>query len=608
MMNKIKSFFKQTNKYFIASFLLIFISIVIKYPTLSTNAEIYAEMGGNFFYNALHKTVIENLWDVNFYIYLMWLPRIITIILVKGFWITNNFPIIAQFIVIALVSFFASILNLNVFRKVISSDKIRFMLSISLGLVADYELYTFIFFAYFGIIFCGLMFFVDQEKLRWPYFIGALVLNFLLLGSKAQYVVLLPVILVFLVYSVIKRHKKSVMFYFTSVVALCFQLFVMIFTRTDWKIKGPPTTILSLFAASISSIMGLLNSYISYVLSFEPLRLYLKDNLNYTDLKNILQIDNLGVYLLIMAISILLLITFAAIIYSLIKLYQKKEKKTLIIFALCNIMAFGCLMLFTMSYFPGSQSVHLITVGKNRAHYFVAFFIYLGVVTLFAKCFETKAITSKLMKVLTIVVLALMFIEPAVSFYTPTIGSDPYSDTTNSYSQWQSYKQLLTYEDYCIPLNPDPWIMNHSCYKLNHEINFTYDVPVKEIDLSKYFDNPERISIRAIIIENNQLDENNNKNNNLTDLKEPQIIALNKNNDELGRAKLLTNRNNKYLYFLFEEKVSPQKIMLMDQNETIQFYPKIRLFGIIKSSKENEQKLSYLDKLIKNPYFEIMRR
>jgi len=595
MINKIKTLFKHLNKYFIISFIIIFISIVFKYPSLSIHSEIFAEMGTDFLQNALYKTVFENFWDV-VYVYAMLLPRVITILLVKVFEIVNNFPIAAQFMSITLISFFASVLNLNVFRKIIYSDKIRFILSISLGLVADYQLNSFIYFTYFGIIFCSLMFFVNKEKLKFPYYLGALLLNSLLLASKAQYIVMLPIILCFLIYSIIKNNKKSIIFYLVSITAVFYQLFVMVFLRTEWRVKGAPTTIISIVVASINSIIGLLNSYVSYILSFEPLRLFLKYNLNYTNLRNIIHISSIKVYILIFLIGIILLLTLVTVTYSFIKLYQKNEKKTLIIFVLCNLIAFGTLMLFTMSYFPGSKSLHLITVGKNRAHYFVAFFIYFGIVTLFSKSFEIKAITSKIIKIGTIIVLALMFLEPLVSFYTPGIGGDPYSNSINSYSQWETYDYLLTYEDYCIPINPYPWIMSLNCYELNPNINFTSNIRVDTLNLNKYFKNQNQILLRAIMIEND----------NITPLNEPFVIALNQKGEELGKAKLLTNKNNKYLYFLFEEKVSPNMIILVNQNRTIAFYPKIKLFGTIESNKNNYQNV-YSFNYIANtyPYLEI---
>lgn len=177
------------------AFFGILFGVCLRYPSLSTSPEVYAEAGANFFYHAYHSPFSYNIFEFDYFNYLILLPRLISWFTVKCLHSIEYFPHIIQWSGLILIAYSYACFNLKIFRPLISSDLSRFFISLALGigLLSDYELYTFVHFAYHCMFLMVLWMFVKQEGFSRFFY----AMNFILLGlitlSKIYPLVFLPI-------------------------------------------------------------------------------------------------------------------------------------------------------------------------------------------------------------------------------------------------------------------------------------------------------------------------------------------------------------------------------------------------------------------------------
>ena len=188
---------EKGNRLFYASFLLILLYIFLRFPSLSYRAEAFAETGWLFFDSARGQNALDTIFQLEVG-YLPFFQNIISLIVVKVLRIVDYYPYWMQGISAVSIAFFSSLINLKAFRPAINDDLTRFVagLVIGIGVFTEYELYTFINFTYFGLVYALLIIYMDIEKMKWWAYAPALFLSVITLTSKPHFAAFLPVYLV----------------------------------------------------------------------------------------------------------------------------------------------------------------------------------------------------------------------------------------------------------------------------------------------------------------------------------------------------------------------------------------------------------------------------
>ena len=136
--------------YFFLSLILYPIFMVIMEPNWLFSGEMWAEGATNYFYNSVNK----DFWEMFFSTdagYWAFVQRIIAAIAVILGLHISIVPYFYTWSAILLTPFFIAPICLPAFRKLISSDFLRFLLAISLLLIIDFETAVFINFTYYAV-------------------------------------------------------------------------------------------------------------------------------------------------------------------------------------------------------------------------------------------------------------------------------------------------------------------------------------------------------------------------------------------------------------------------------------------------------------------------
>src|SRR5258706_8009482 len=142
---------------FTISCILIIVIKCIQFPSLTLNAEMFAESGTNFFIHAYRDTIVTNFISTDAG-YLPLAQRIVSVILVKVFHIVGGYAFASQAVAIFIIAIMSSLFTLSIFNKYCKSTLLRFIIGISIALISDYELNVFINFIYYGalLLFLGI--------------------------------------------------------------------------------------------------------------------------------------------------------------------------------------------------------------------------------------------------------------------------------------------------------------------------------------------------------------------------------------------------------------------------------------------------------------------
>src|SRR5262245_40317078 len=219
---------QRVNGPFLACFVATVAFIYVQFPSFSYRAEMYYEMGTNFFAHAYHGSLWDNLWarDAG---YLPWIPRAVSVVLVKGLGLVKWYPRAAQLAAALLIAFFAALINLREFRSFIEHDASRFLVSLGFGcfLTAHQSIVLLFNASYFAVIFLFLVLTVRKQALSWPAVLALGAAAAVCLLSKGSFIVLLPVYGVMLLYSGCRRDGKAAAFYALATAAALAQLYTV---------------------------------------------------------------------------------------------------------------------------------------------------------------------------------------------------------------------------------------------------------------------------------------------------------------------------------------------------------------------------------------------
>ncbi|NOU87924.1 hypothetical protein GC102_19440 [Paenibacillus sp. LMG 31460] len=525
---------------FLLSTCVIVILILLRFPSLTTSAEIWAESATNFFNNANSKGWLDNIKTLDAG-YLPLFPRLLALFLVKFFHIKANFPIFAQAISIILIAVFASFITLNEFRSIIKPDFIRLLIAISLGagLFHDYELYTFINFAYMGIIPCFMLLFYNFERRKRIIVITASILTFLILSSKAYFILFFPIYLFMFIYHLRYKNFKTLIYYLTSLISLTIQIIIVFINRATWT--SQPTS--NQVSDNISIFVMLRQTTLFYIKSIFGFAFKLSNNAN---------------------IWTSYIVPVIIIVITLIVLFQIRKKinnKIYIFIISANLLAIASIFFsMTVPYIRQAPVIDKTFFVPNiRNFFFSNALLFISIISLFVSFFRERK-----NQIIAGVFCVLLY---SLNGYN---ASDPYKYKNLSFSQWN---ELYTNFDTngCLPVNPYPWII---C-KDNNRILFNSsklasNQLINQIDIETL--NPESKNWKVIGF---LLDKGSIFN------KRIKVIAYDSTGNEIANTIEKTEGYNKYGYFLFDKKQPISKITFFYEDNSTLFLkePSIMIFG-----------------------------
>jgi len=540
---KLRSF----NYYFILSTVLIIFIKCLQFPSLTLHAEVFAEAGINFFYQAMYHTLWQNIWTTDAG-YLPWTQRIIALIIIKGFHVVSLYAILIQMISIISIAIFSSTINFKIFRALFPSDLLRFMISLSIALIPEYELNQFINFAYYGFIPILLLLFVPKENLRLLQYIALFFVFCILILSKPHFLTFLPVLIVFSAISYNKRQYKSLAIYCVAIVGLFLQIISVLLHPNIWHKTSHLTFPL---IKIVEEIMYCCLAIYKHVF--------------------------LGDYVFNTIPSFIIFLFFIGIIFYLfIRKQLLEENKThLYFFIVCNVIAFLSISMTittVRAVFP--PIMPFFGIPNDRHFIFANIAVLLAGITVLQSIIKGKKFFHIIFFLLMLNSSAFGFIYDKSQQKRIVFSSfDPYPFPQMSYSQWSVYSRLTRQDTYCIPINPFPWIISHNCGYLTKIYEFqTTRKKVTGIFLSDISKQHDLWNIQSIILVNIPYH---------TTFKKLSIAAYDDKNKKIAEAIQITPDNTyNYEYFAYPGLINGvKKIAFLSNGKTVPVIPTVMLMG-----------------------------
>jgi hypothetical protein len=552
-----------------STIIIIFIKF-IQFPSLTYNAEMFEENATNFFINAYKLNVFADLVTTDAG-YLPLTQRIISIILVKAFHLVSLYPFISQIIAITFIGIASSIINLNYFRILNSSLLVRFILGISIGLISDYELNAFINFIYYGALLLFLCIIINKEALNRIQLFFVSLGSFLIMLSKGQYVVFIPIFILAALMHFRKKQYKSFIFYLCSTASGFIQLGIM-FSNLNKTESNHNLALLPYFA--IKTIYYFILTYrhvfmgyitkehislleiailiILFIIAFKKL---IENNE-----KNILYIFLAGNFIAICSLFLTVVVSNSNISQKINPTASVSNTKSVIISPenipkIVNIDTQNEKNIFSVKHFANLRSLFI----SNLLIFLTGTLVLLTL------------LPRKLHKI--IFLLVLFFTSGA---FGQIKAEEIYAKKAQSYSQWEIYSQLLSKKQYCIPINHYPALLKENCdyllYK-DQDSLLSDAKPVKNIILSELAPQAYKWKIQAVILIN--------KPNQFTKASSLNLFAYNKNGEVIGTARQLSPGNYDYIYYLFDTPVTSVKQLIWKNSDgkIMMITPNLIVFG-----------------------------
>lgn len=531
------------------AFFAILAGICLSYPTLSTSAEVFAEAGPNFFYHAYHSGFWYNIFEFDYYNYLILLPRLISLIAIKGFHSIKYFPEITQWSGLLVVAYGYACFNLNAFRTVISSDLARFLISLALGigLLSDYELYAFINFTYHGMFLMLLLVFVKwEDHSRWFYGMNLILVGLIVL-SKSYPVAFLPLYGLLMIYFFWRQPPGSAPMnaqyrlrsqWFYSVVSLLIlvQAVVTYIVNTYLRKISKPVEDTNFLQVISDGFFQYLLSYLHFLV---PPKILMQKH-PVAIFGGMERFPQMAWVNGLMALGIMILLGL-----SLFQIKKRTHRVPAYFFIACSLLAATNLCLTVLSTaVVGDWPPHdlgwksLFFPTHNRWFYLSHTCLFLGTLVLLLSFIKWRWLQA-----------LVTFGAIGSTFYvTRDFHVKDYPNHRASPSQWKVYYPLVNPDDYCIPINPYPWMIRQNCGPLATVQN-------QQLAMIPF---PESLKhstkIRSVLLELGAVP-----------LPHPLwLAAYDQDHHEIGRASQLTPSKVHYQYFWFPQKVSPAYFSWVD--------------------------------------------
>lgn len=444
--------------YFTLSFVLcILIKLLFLDKSLTFDSQLWAEAGTNYFLAPHQHGFWKSFLVLDFGYIPLW-PRLVANIIyflnIKPYLI----PYFYQIFTILFISLCTAFINLTRNRVLISSDRLRFFLSLLFCFHLDYELHTFINFSYWALIPCIFI-------LSWFYFSDSIQnlskseqffsVSFVILAllSKAMMVALLPVIFLLFI-----RNKQFLL-----------------------------SKILLLSTAAIQLTVTALNApkETAFSVSFDPI-IFLKNQIYYTLIFPLFSLAKAGSlnskHLILYIILSTLVITF--ILFHLAKFYKFNHLKLFqfryianlkyLLFILFLFFSFFFSLAITLKGYPSLFYINLSSESplasqflNTRLLFFQVVIFYIILFSLFEPIkksltfYKFKAHYQKYYFTFAFVLIIIINNPVFDLSFSPHHSSFPNINN-------KLFSELIHPEkEQCLPINPFPWMINFSnCFLL----------------------------------------------------------------------------------------------------------------------------------------------
>ena len=403
------------NKKFVLTFLAILLMNIISYPSLSYNAEIYAETGTNYLFYAQEAGFLENIRQTDSG-YLVILPRMIALAIYHTFGINPYLPYIFQGVSLIFIALFSSFLVLKIYSPIIRSDSLRIILALCVGLYPNYSLRAFINFVYFAFPALILLLFLSFKGFSVKKLIMITALSAACVMSKAYFVVLLPILLFWMLIAIKNKDKLKIIFSMIVCSALLIQASVLFSSSQNYASK--PSVDLFNFALN----------WLPYL--FHIFALFSIPKTIFNDLT--------------------FFISLVINLWFLVKIIQNRNRFLLLVFLSLWAFAGGWLAMNYLSTASGIvlsiKTSYFDVPGRVMSQQFLGLeFGAFIMLFLIAQTFNRKFVSY--------VFLSLFLIEAVKPFSLKHDENPPYK----SFGNWRAYHSLMKNERYFIPINPYPW-------------------------------------------------------------------------------------------------------------------------------------------------------
>ena len=500
----------ESNFFFWLSLFIIFSVLFLEFPTLSYRSEIWAEQGTNYLINARYLSFFKNLFVTDAG-YLVILPRLIAVLTYYIFPL-KYYAVVTNLCGLFFASLSAAFFSRKCFRHIISSDFVRFIISLLLGfgMSNNYENHTYVNFVYHMCYFCFFAVFCDKTKMNGFVFAIFTLVNAFACCSKFHFVLFFLPYLIFGIIAIKKRRWRDIIFYAASLFMILLQICHTIFT---YKQNGFVQSQV-VFSGSPKSIFTMLPKLAVKAFVFHVQC--------YADKLDILY-----------CIFILCGICFA--VYRMYKA-AKISGEQVIFFFLANYVSIGFLGISSLAHL---KAVHM----GNQLGFGRATFVSVEI-TFIAICFALYHLWKWKKCILFPVAAFVLYSHNLADFNRhPFLNRDIYPERSASNSQWNAYSSLFEYDDFYIPINPEGWAIS----KGNHIVDRVSVGDSEKIRM------PQNAMIRALYIESRNINASG-------------CNAYSSDGKLLGTGKIISASPKTYVFF--EEKVQPDYICFFDQDGT----------------------------------------
>lgn len=428
-------------------------------PHYVFGGEMWAEMATNYFLNSNNPSYWQRFFALDAG-YIPLLPRLISAIGAAFQVPAGSIPYLYTWSATIITAMMVGTFCLSPFRKLIASDYLRLLTSLTVLIVADFETRTFISFTYFSIFFVAtltaLAIIDNQDEVpRWAWFTP------LLMVSKPAVLAVLPMMVVAAVFSKFRFRAITLV-----VIILCGAQIIRLAISHDQGAFaiGTDFTVVDKLISAVKYTVALLGAFfVGRGTALSPRE-----------------------YMLVGG--------FIVIIISGLFIRRRNKAMALVVVGLSLIFFISLLNSFALSWIWNRKMEQLAPVNVGR-HVIGAF-----VGTVLVVCGLCEAIIGRhfihAKRHAADAIAALVFLiwlgASGWLFFGATITKEPSLPVLNN-SRWQSMASLIDdrAEPVCVPLEPLGWVYERGCVKLNDDLKWRlplYFEPAR-------FEDPDKWSI-----------------------------------------------------------------------------------------------------------------
>lgn len=428
---------------------LIFFIIAFRYPSYTLAGEAWAEVGNLYVPSAITKTFLGNMLTLEANLYINTMGRLTTWIFVKLMPSLNSAVIGINISSLIFLSLMGAALSSGVLKKYIKPlEGIVISVLITTCLVDGETIATPLITSYWAIIplLVILATIALKMQISQNYLILWSILIFISTLSRMSYVVLIPILIMYVIWFRKDLSKRKVR-YIVFITGLC--LLEGIVSLVLRRFNGIDSST-AVGAVHIGSPVELINGVFYYQVQVINSLLRLQST------------DSFAVwnYLCLFALGFFIITLFVCI-------YKKKHTRYAKAILLLLALSFGqcCLQLITEGFSPLGNGVDwniVQSLPRNRQWLF-CYIAWCGIALLtFAYCrYLLRKQSSQKPQIIMTVLIGFVSIcacsvqSTTVAEYFYNVGADE--------GDWDNYYMMMDNEAYCIPLAPQSWMATQNC-------------------------------------------------------------------------------------------------------------------------------------------------